>query len=214
MNKIIFNLVALFSFAGFAQSTIYVDLNAAGTNDGSSWENAYTELPSAFYGASAGDEVWIAGGEYRFPGAVPLSAFSWYVDSLKVYGGFAGGETAIEERDWLANETILSGEAGTVEDIGDNMYSVFWGPVEDGEPINYGLIDGVIIQDGNSRAVGYAYQNSGGGIFMGFYNGRMDFKNCVVRNNRANYGAGVYISGGNGPGLEVNFENCRFTENN
>ena len=34
------------------------------------------------------------------------------MDSLKVYGGFAGGEISIDERDWVANETILSGEAG------------------------------------------------------------------------------------------------------
>lgn len=52
----------------FADQTIYVDIDANGLNDGSSWENAYTFLQDAFtYLKSSGEqvEIRVAQGTYK-----------------------------------------------------------------------------------------------------------------------------------------------------
>jgi hypothetical protein len=46
------------------QSVIYVNQNASGNSDGTSWADAYTTLSAALADAEAGQEIWIAGGTY------------------------------------------------------------------------------------------------------------------------------------------------------
>ena len=107
---------------------IFVDINATeGENDGSSWRNAYTDLQSALAVAGASDQIWVAAGTYlpttgnNLPEDVedPREVSFAINNGVKVYGGFAGGETSLEQRDINANQTILSGNIGedTVKQI-------------------------------------------------------------------------------------------------
>ena len=43
---------------------IFVKSDAGGSSDGTSWENAYTDLQSALDIASSGNEIWVAVGTY------------------------------------------------------------------------------------------------------------------------------------------------------
>src|SRR5690606_28961584 len=57
-------------------------------------------------------QIWVAKGVYT-PATVStdLGGFSLY-NNVGYYGGFAGGETDLNQRDWKANTTILSGDIG------------------------------------------------------------------------------------------------------
>jgi hypothetical protein len=120
--------------AVLAQGTIYVDVDATGANDGSSWENAYTALQPALDEAAAGDEIWVAAGTYKpthesLPGNARSATFQ-LKNGVAVYGGFdpSVGDTDWDDRDWTANVTVVSGDRGTAGYAPDNSYHVFYHP--------------------------------------------------------------------------------------
>jgi hypothetical protein len=103
----IFALLCSLSIAK-AQTTRYVNYAATGSNNGTSWTNAYTDLQTAITASSSGDQLWVAKGTYK-PHASDASV-SFNINGLTLIGGFAGGETMISERDVISNATILSGD--------------------------------------------------------------------------------------------------------
>jgi len=87
----------------------YVNASAGGTPDGNSWLTAWTDLQDALTD-SACTEIWVADGVYT-PGTLQSDTFN-ILPGTKVYGGFAGGETLVGQRNALANVTVLSGDIG------------------------------------------------------------------------------------------------------
>jgi hypothetical protein len=97
-------------------STMYVNQNAFGSGDGTSWENAFRNLQSACEAAAQfpqdmPKEIWIAAGTYRpkdINDCFPLAANTSYI------GGFAGNETSKSQRNVAANVVTVSGDLGGV----------------------------------------------------------------------------------------------------
>ncbi len=174
---------------------IYVDTDAPGPlHDGLTWTTAYTDLQDALITATSGSEIWVAEGIY-IPGAAGnrLATFHPQGDVV-LYGGFAGNETALSERDWVAYPTVLSGDldhddlttpSGIVTDtgniIGDNAYHVL--------TLDYTItIDGFIITAG--QATGAYPDENGGGVFN---TGTTTLSNVVLSGNQSYYsGGGIY----------------------
>ncbi len=178
------------------EQIIYVDHSAGGTNNGSSWANAYTSLQSALDLAVSGDEIWVAKGTYMPSSAYDLTNISRYyhfrmIEGVAIYGGFAGTESAVSERSDYgidgANETILSGEIGIDDDYTDNCYHIFYHPEELGLTSN-AILDGFTVK--YAYADGEGSHWAGGG--MANYSSNPTVSNINFVSNRAIYGAGVY----------------------
>ena len=103
-----------------ATAVFFVDASAQGAGDGTSWPDAFPGLADALASSAAGREIWVAAGTYK-PTEGTSRAIPFVVPAgVSVYGGFDGTETARDERDWIANATVLSGEIGDPETAADN----------------------------------------------------------------------------------------------
>ena len=76
---------------------------------------------------------------------------------VKIYGGFAGSETARDQRDWVTNTTTLSGNIGGTGNT-DNSYHV----VTSSSLTTAAVLDGFIISDGSANGV---HNLEGGGMY-------------------------------------------------
>lgn len=195
----------------------YVRLSAAGTNDGSSWNNAFTKLQDAIDASSTSDEVWVAGGTYLPTfvfGGTSVRNRTFYINKeIQIYGGFAGTpgtEGDFNSRDLLGNPTVLSGDIGAA---GDNMDNVFHIMYIDHAGSNL-FIDGFIIKDGYAKD-GSALDGSGAGVYNDGNNGASSprFFNCHFDNNQAQESGGAIVNWASDGQCFSSYENCSFTNN-
>ncbi len=176
-----------------AASIIYVNVNAVGANNGSSWTNAYLSLQAALGAAVSGDQIWVAKGTYK-PGTVRTATFMMKT-GVAVYGGFAGGETLLSQRNVALNTTVLSGELGALGPAG-NVYHVVSSPGVD----NTAVLDGFTISGGNAN--GTSPNDSGGGIYEP--SGNATLANLIITGNRAVVNGGGMYNFNGGPLLLKN----------
>ena len=212
---------------------VYVDANASsGSNDGTSWTNAFSYLQDALslaHSCSNITEIWIATGVYYPDEGANLTNndqdTSFYlIEGLELYGGFAGTETLLSQRDIENNKTILSG------DIDKNDVNT------DGNHIAESKLD---LQGTNSNHVvyanGYGTGNSittstvldgfivtagtgtmGSGLYCsGEFSGESSptISNCVFSGNKAEYDGAAIFNGGEDGLSSPNINNCVFTGN-
>ena len=87
---------------------IYVKAGATGS--GSSWDDALGEINQAVSLASMtglNHQIWVAKGTYY--GDTSLTSAISLAAGVSLYGGFAGGESSLEERDPVKNLTVIDG---------------------------------------------------------------------------------------------------------
>ncbi len=193
---------------------IYVNHAAMGGTDGTTWADAYTDLQDALGEAAAEDEIWVATGVYT-PGATVSDTFG-LVPGVAMYGGFAGGETARDQRDWEANPTVLSGDIGgddttdphgvvitTGHIVGDNSYHVVTADGTTGTPITTTtVLDGFIITAGQADGFRVADFGAAGGALYCHATGlgsecRPAIANTTFSGNRAFHGGAMLSIGSN-----------------
>jgi predicted outer membrane repeat protein len=179
-----------------AGDVIYVDADAGGSNDGSSWANAYTNMQDALAEAASGDQIWVAKGTYKpaAPGGARTTSFK-LKNGVTLYGGVDPPAAAdLAHRDWEANATILSGDLNGDDgpdfaNNGENSYHVFYHPA--GTALdNTAVLDGFIITAGNASTGSWPHM-CGGGMFN--EDSSPNVIHCTFAGNSAyNYGGGIY----------------------
>jgi parallel beta-helix repeat protein len=199
---------------------IYVDVDAPGANNGSSWENAYLSLQDALADAAEKKvEIRVAQGVYkpdrrlgtgRFPRMVSSgdrTATFQLINNVIVVGGYAGfGKPYPDERKVYFYETILSGDLSgndgpNFTNNSENSYHV----VKVGGGIDAeALLDGFTITAGNADGP----ESFGGGMYID--SGGPAVINCTIIGNTAiDDGGGVYCHDSSRP----YFIDCIITQN-
>ncbi|MGA2071057.1 MAG: right-handed parallel beta-helix repeat-containing protein [Sedimentisphaerales bacterium] len=211
---------------------IYVDENATGSNDGTSWVNAYKYLQDALWDIPPAGctEIWVAEGTYKPDrssaepnGSGDRTATFNLINKVAIYGGFPPGGGDWQSRNPDTYKTILSGDlkgndrqnvdpCDLLNDPcrAENSYHVVTGSNTD----RTAVLNGFTITGGNASDISYiTYTYSLGG---GMYNnsGSPTITNCTFSGNSADNGGGYGGGGGmynEGGGPIVT--NCTFSGN-
>ncbi|MDM8528872.1 DUF1565 domain-containing protein [Anaerolineales bacterium HSG24] len=143
-------------------TTVYVDADStAASPDGTSWGTAYKTLSDALSKTMSGDTIWVADGTYKPTTGTDRTASLTLVSGVAVYGGFNGTETALAQRDYTNNVTILSGNIGTTGTKTDNSYHVLVGA-------DSATIDGFTVTGGYADADESDPRNRKGGGMINY----------------------------------------------
>lgn len=188
---------------------IYVNAAATGgTNNGSSWANAYLTLQQALDAATGANEIWVAAGIYypslrSDPGDARTATFT-LKDGVSIYGGFNASETTRDQRNPALYTTILSGDidqndlnpdgnfiAETGEMTGDNAAHVLMA-----KNINTATtLDGFVITAGLAKTWELAASPlslNGGGMWVQ-NSSALTLSNLMFSGNRAHWGGGLFL---------------------
>jgi hypothetical protein len=215
MNKFftIAIIVLIFAFLNnevAISKTVYVDADAVGLNDGSSWTDAFLLLQSALDGSTNGDEIWVAAGTYYPTKEIGGIGERYKTFQLKngvtIYGGFIGTETILSQRNFVNNIAILSGDIGILHDSTDNCYHVFYHP----SGLN---LDSTAIINGFKITSGYANgptDFADGGAMFNVGSNPLIINCNFTKNTSTNRGAAIF----NYNSDKLKIINCSFAENN
>lgn len=205
-------------------TVVYVDKDAVGENDGTSWADAFVDLNMAI-SATASGQIWVAEGTY-YPHPSDQSVSFVLTSGIELYGGFDGSEENLSSRNPLNNLTILSGDLNDDDPaiVTDNSARVV-NVLPDTD--NSCIIDGFTIKRG------YNLNGVGSGLYL--ENASLQISNCILKNNFSMNGSGIYAvnsqpvikncsflqnrvflgsgAGASLSGCTVTIENCVFSEN-
>lgn len=196
-------------------TVVYVDRDATGTGDGSSWSNAYAELRTALIAAPPFSQIWVAEGTYKPTTDVLDRGATFFLrPTVGLYGGFSGVETSLSQRDWDAHPTVLSGDIAGNDGPNfagweENSWSIVTSSVStdattilDGFTITHGYADGI---DGCNVFAVFFTSCRGGGLYS---QGAPLIRNCLFLENNGGHHGGAVMA------LEdATFVDCTFRKN-
>ncbi|MFH1438087.1 MAG: choice-of-anchor Q domain-containing protein [Pseudomonadota bacterium] len=146
----------------------YVDWAISG-GDGLTWGTAFNNVQTALNAYP--DEIWVKKGTYTITGQLDLRK------DYALYGGFLGTETDLNDRNWRANETIISGN--------DTVPHVFWCVG------SMGCVSGTRV-DGFTITGGYDDDGVGAGLYCS--DAAPTIENCIFEYNHAQMGGALFTS--------------------
>ena len=230
MYKICLVTVGLLCCSIIPANAIVRFVTPGGTGDGTSWTNAGA-LQATVDAAANGDEVWAVSGTYTSESDCILTL----KEGVDVYGGFAGTESLLTERDWTLNITILDGEGARRCVTGADTALLDGFTITRGMSTDYGgglynesaspTISNCIFADNNADFSGGAVfglyaspvitsctfinnlSGQGGAIYSNY--GTPILTGCIFSGNMAEEGGAICISSG-----DPHLTSCKLLENN
>jgi hypothetical protein len=224
---VLFLAGALMADAGAA--VWYVDKDSAAPSpDGKTWAKAFRTLQEGINAASAAGsgDVWVAEGTYDESRSSQADGALLLKLSVNLYGGFAGNETSLSQRNWNTHVTIIDGSRGRGSGA---AYHVVFAPVGsnshlDGFTIRGGNANGGSSSDDTRRFGGGVYcaaasphltnlvfdglRASSGGAALYMLGGMPDVTACEFRNGITAGKGAVYNAA-----QSITFEDCVFSGN-
>lgn len=177
------------------RNIVFVDADANGANNGTSWTDAFLYLQDALSQANSNpdvNEILVSEGIYKpdvnssNPGGTSERGASFrLINGVTIKGGYAGvSEPDPNARDIKLYKTILSGDVNAPGDSNDNSYHVVTGVGTEPNAI----LEGFAITAGNANGPTY-YDKRGGGLYN--QDGSPTVINCIFLENSAGAGAGM-----------------------
>ncbi|MFM9958612.1 MAG: FG-GAP-like repeat-containing protein [Phycisphaerales bacterium] len=225
-------IVAAFTVGAAGAATFHVNASALPGGDGLSWSTAFDTIDAAIAAADANggsDDIWVVAGVYRAPLTV------WSLSDVRLFGGFAGFETSLFERNLAASETVLTGDQ-LGDDVPIDINQISGGIIglvpppqfADNVPqilsLNFATLDGVTVTGVNTSALGAAcvasdstirsclFRDNFGGALFSLGNNIVS-KSTFVRSATSTAGAAIaQVTPGFGF-QPVRVYNCRFHQN-
>jgi hypothetical protein len=190
---------------------IYVKRGGTPPLDGKTWEHAHAEVQDALTDARAdtndGVQIWVAAGTYQPSDTQSYVTFD-LVNKKRMYGGFAGTETALNQRNLLLNPTNLSGDLG----IYGRSYTVLSGSdvgsgtILDGFTITHGDV-GLSLTNSSPTVQNCIFTYNDGGAISIWGGSPLIYGGLFVANT--GYAPGVGVTGSANPAIV----NCTFAYN-
>ena len=211
-------------------SVIYVDADAAGANNGSSWADAYNHLQDALanvYALVKPVEIRVAEGTYKPDQGIGVNvgdndATFQLINGVTLKGGYTGfGESNPNNRNRVIFETILSGDLLDNDDpntasYNDNSNYVVTGSttdettILDGFTVTAGANGGIYNYSGSPTAANCNISGNDGYGMINEVNSNPNLTACTFSwNSATDQGGGMYNSSSSSPTLT----NCIFSRN-
>ncbi len=151
--------------------------NSSGTEDGLSWDTAFTTIQQGVDAASnaLGGEVWVAAGGYSSPTSPVVRLRS----NVELYGGFNGTETDRSQRDPGSNTVVIDASGAPAPSRGVNMNN-----------LTGARLDGFTIVNGDANGTAFP-QDSGGGILCWNADSSNTIANTTLFANHAYNGGAI-----------------------
>jgi len=171
---------------------VFVDVHSSSpSSSGASWQDAYREVQDGVDRVanmmSSTCSVWVAGGTYNWSGGLTSGTLSIQQEGMSVYGGFAGTETALSQRNLGSHPTILDMTGGS-------------------QSVVHVQFANNVVLDGLTMTGADVSTTSGGGLWA--TNSSITVSNCTFSGNQAKEGGGAYLSN-----TDATFDNCVFSGN-
>ena len=197
---------------------VYVNVNATGANDGSSWVDGYETIVDAVADPRAGtDPIWIASGVYELPGeSIQIRSGN------RLFGAFAEGDLDYSDQDATLKEVEFEAfnftgsdkpSLITVSDVSGVLFDTifFHDPTPAANTTQGALLeirrsDGVTIN--NSVIEGFESRVGGGAIVIVSAN-NIKIQKSIFRDGRVSEGPGGAIRATN---IDLIIDNCLFTD--
>ena len=191
----------------------YVNTNVqGGAGNGTSWANAYEFLQDALDDAQSATEqnpyqIWVAAGTYYPDRSAanpegsddPGASFTLDTNNVRVFGGFTGSESSLNQRDIFANVTVLT---GLIHEPPQSELHALHVVTVSGVDFTVTL-DGFTIEEGD----GIPQAESGGGMLI--TDASPNVLRCIFRDNRGHDGGALAIKLESGAVIY----NCLFEDN-